>query len=134
MDSETKPMTCQTPETPCLRKHVESNDTYYLDLAPKLGTGETVSSVTSVTCSDAALTAASATVLGVATTVTTTARDEDGNTTTTTYVIAANKGVSFTLTGGTVGNGCSTITVTYVKSTGKTDAEDVQILIYETDV
>jgi hypothetical protein len=49
-------------------------------------------------------------------------------------VIAANKGVSFTLSGGTVGNGCSTITVKYVKSTGKTDAEDVQILIYGTDV
>ena len=134
MDSEAKPMTCQTPETPCLRKHIESNDTYYVDLAPKLGTGETVSSVMSITCSDAALTAASASVLSVATTVTTTARDEDGNTTTTTYVIAANKGVSFTLTGGTVGNGCSTITVKYVKSTGKTDAEDVQILIYGTDV
>jgi hypothetical protein len=134
MDSKAKPMTCQTPETPCLRKHIESNDTYYLDLAPKLGTSETVSSVTSITCSDAALTAANASVLSVATTVTTTARDEDGNTTTTTYVIAASKGVSFTLTGGTVGNGCSTITVKYVKSTGKTDAEDVQILIYGTDV
>ena len=119
---------------PCLRKHIESNDTYYLDLAPKLGTGETVSSVTSITCSDAALTTANASVLSVATTVTTTARDEDGNTTTTTYVIAANKGVSFTLTGGTLGNGCSTITVKYVKSTGKTDAEDVQILVYGTDV
>ena len=127
-------MTCSAPETPCLRKHVESNDTYYIDLAPKLGTSETVSSVTSITCSDAALTAANATVLTVATTITTTERDADGNTTTKTYVIAANKGVSFTLTGGTVGNGCSTITVKFAKSTGKVDAEDVHILIHGVDV
>ena len=127
-------MTCSAPETPCLRKHVESNDTYYIDLAPKLGTSETVSSVTSITCSDAALTAANATVLTVATTITTTERDADGNTTTKTYVIAANKGISFTLTGGTVGNGCSTITVKFAKSTGKVDAEDVHILIHGVDV
>ena len=43
-------------------KHVESNDTYYVDLAPRLGTSETVSSITSVTPSDANMTAASATV------------------------------------------------------------------------
>ena len=127
-------MTCSAPETPCLRKHVESNDTYYIDLAPKLGTSETVSSVTSITCSDAALTAADAAVLTVATTITTTERDADGNTTTKTYVIAANKGISFTLTGGTVGNGCSTITVKFLKSTGKTDAEDVHILVHGVDV
>ena len=127
-------MTCSAPETPCLRKHVESNDTYYIDLAPKLGTSETVSSVTSITCSDAALTAADVAVLTVATTITTTERDADGNTTTKTYVIAANKGISFTLTGGTVGNGCSTITVKFAKSTGKVDAEDVHILIHGVDV
>ena len=127
-------MTCSAPETPCLRKQVESNDTYYIDLAPKLGTSETVSSVTSITCSDAALTAADAAVLTVATTITTTERDADGNTTTKTYVIAANKGISFTLTGGTVGNGCSTITVKFLKSTGKTDAEDVHILVHGVDV
>ena len=127
-------MTCAAPETPCLRKHVESSDTYYIDLAPKLGTSETVSSVTGITCSDAALTAANATVLTVATTITTTERDADGNTTTKTYVIAANKGISFTLTGGTVGNGCSTITVKFLKSTGKTDAEDVHILVHGVDV
>ena len=134
LDSGAETMTCAAPEVPCLRKHIESNDTYYLDLAPKLGTGETVSSVTSVTCSDAALTAGSATVLTQATTITTTERDADGNTTTRTYVIAANKGVSFTLSGGTVGNGCSTITVKFVKSTGKTDAEDVQVLVHGVDV
>ena len=127
-------MTCSAPETPCLRKHIESNDTYYIDLAPKLGTSETVSSVTSITCSDAALTAANAAVLTAATTITTTERDSDGNTTTKTYVIAANKGISFTLTGGTVGNGCSTITVKFAKSTGKVDAEDVHILIHGVDV
>ena len=127
-------MSCDTGPVGCVRKHVESNDTYYIDLAPKLGTGETVSSVTSVTCSDAALTAANATVLSSNTTITTTERDEDGNTTTRTYVIAANKGVSFTLTGGTVGSGCSTITVKFVKSTGKTDAEGVHVLVYGEDV
>ena len=127
-------MSCDTGPVGCVRKHVESNDTYFIDLAPKLGTGETVSSVTSVTCSDAALTAGNATVLSSATTITTTERDEDGNTTTRTYVIAANKGVSFTLTGGTVGSGCSTITVKFVKSTGKTDAEGVHVLVYGEDV
>ena len=127
-------MRCDTGPVGCVRKHIESHDTYYIYLAPKLGTGETVSSVTSVTCSDAALTAANATVLSTATTITTTERDEDGNTTTRTYVIAANKGVSFTLTGGTVGSGCSTITVKFVKSTGKTDAEGVHVLVYGEDV
>ena len=127
-------MSCDTGPVGCVRKHVESNDTYYVDLAPKLGTGETVSSVTSVTCSDAALTAANATVLTTATTISTTERDEDGNTTTRTYIIAANKGVSFTLTGGTVGSGCSTITVKFVKSTGKTDAEGLYVLVYGEDV
>ena len=127
-------MSCDTGPSSCVRKHVESNDTYYVDLAPKLGTSETVSSVTSVTCSDAAMMAANATVLSTATTITTTERDEDGNTTTRTYVIAANKGVSFTLTGGTVGAGCSTITVKFVKSTGKTDAEDVHVVVYGQDV
>ena len=127
-------MTCATPELPCLRKHIEASDTYYVDLAPKLGTNETVSSITSITCSDAALTAANASVLTVATTITTTERDGDGNTTTKTYIIAASKGISFTLTGGTVGNGCSAITVKFVKSTGKTDAEDLHILIHGVDV
>ena len=127
-------MSCDTRPVGCVRKHIESNDTYYVDLAPKLGTGETVSSVTSVTCSDAALTAANATVLSSNTTITTTERDEDGNTTTRTYTIAANKGVSFTLSGGTVGAGCSTITVKFVKSTGKTDAEDVHVVVYGQDV
>ena len=127
-------MSCDTGPSSCVRKHVESNDTYYVDLAPKLGTGETVSSVTSVTCSDAALTAGNLAVLGTNTTITTTERDEDGNTTTRTYTIAANKGVSFTLSGGTVGSGCSTITVKFVKSTGKTDAEDVHVVVYGQDV
>ncbi len=127
-------MSCDTGPSSCVRKHVESNDTYYVDLAPKLGTSETVSSVTSVTCSDAALTAGNLAVLSSNTTITTTERDEDGNTTTRTYTIAANKGVSFTLSGGTVGAGCSTITVKFVKSTGKTDAEDVHVVVYGQDV
>lgn len=127
-------MSCDTGPMGCVRKHIESNDTYYVDLAPKLGTGETLSTVVSVTCSDAALTAGNATVLSQATTITTTERDADGNTTTQTYVIAANKGVSLTLSGGTVGSGCSTITVKFTKSTGKSDAEDVHVLVYGQDV
>jgi len=127
-------MSCDTGPTACVKKHIESDDTYYVDLAPKLGTSETVSTVVSVTCTDAALTAGNATVLSQATTITTTERDADGNTTTQTYVIAANKGVSFTLSGGTVGAGCSTITVKFTKSTGKSDAEDVHVLVYGEDV
>jgi hypothetical protein len=115
-------------------KHVESNDTYYIDLAPRLGTGETVSSITSVTPSDANLTAASPAVLTVATTITQTSRDTSGNTTTTTYVIAANKGASFTLTGGSTGAGCSTVTVKFLKSTGKADAVDCLVEVHGVDV
>jgi hypothetical protein len=115
-------------------KHVESNDTYYVDLAPRLGTGETVSSITSVTPSDANLTAASPVVLTVATTITQTSRDSSGNTTTMTYVIAANKGASFTLTGGSTGAGCSTVTVKFLKSTGKADAVDCLVEVHGVDV
>lgn len=122
----------QTINTIC--KHVESNDTYYVDLEPLLGTGETVSSITSVTPSDITLTAASSTVLTGATTVTNYSRDTSGNTTTTTYVIAANKGCSFTLTGGATGAGCSTVTVKFVKSTGKADAVDCLIEVHGVDV
>lgn len=115
-------------------KHVESNDTYYVDLAPRLGTNETVSSITSVTPSDTNMTAASATVLSQSTTITQTARDEEGNTTTVTYVIAANKGASFTLTGGSTGAGCSVVTVKFVKSTGKSDAVDCRVEVHGVDV
>ena len=115
-------------------KHIESNDTYYVDLEPLLGTGETVSSITSVTPSDTTLTAASAAVLGVSTTITNVSRDTAGNTTTTTYVIAANKGASFTLTGGAVGMGVSTVTVVFVKSSGKTDAVDCLVHVRGVDV
>ena len=115
-------------------KHVESNDTYYVDLAPLLGTGETVSSITSVTPSDTNMTAASATVLTGATTITQTSRDEEGNTTTVTYVIAANKGASFTLTGGSSGAGCGTVTVKFVKSTGMTGAVDCLVEVHGVDV
>ena len=115
-------------------KHVESNDTYYVDLAPRLGTGETVSSITSVTPSDANMTAGTGSVIGTATTITTTSRDEQGNTTTNTYTIAANKGASFTLTGGSSGAGCGTVTVKFVKSTGKTDAVDCLVEVHGVDV
>ena len=115
-------------------KHVESNDTYYVDLEPLLGTSETVSSITSVTPVDTTLTAGTGSVLGTATTVTRYERDQAGNTTTTTYVIAANKGCSFTLTGGATGAGCSVVTVKFVKSTGKTDAVDCLIEVRGVDV
>ena len=115
-------------------KHVESNDTYYVDLTPALGNGETVSSVTSVTPTDSNMTAGSGSVLGTSTTITRTVRDEDGNTTTTSYVIAANKGISFTLSGGSSGAGCSVVTVKFVKSTGKTDAVDCKVEVHGEDV
>lgn len=115
-------------------KHVEASDTYYVDLAPMLGTGETVSSVTSVTTSDATVTAGTGSVLGTATTVTSVSRDLQGNTTTSTYVIAANKGVSFTLSGGASGAGCGVVTVVFVKSTGKTDAIDCLLEVHGTEV
>lgn len=115
-------------------KHIESNDTYYVDLQPLLGTSETVSSITSVTCSDTTLTAAGAAVLTGATTITRYERDTAGNTTTTTYVIAANKGCSFTLTGGATGAGCSTVTVKFLKSTGKSDAVDCLVEVHGVDV
>jgi len=115
-------------------KHVESNDTYYVDFEPLLGTSETVASITSVTPVDTTLTAASAAVLSSQTTITRYERDEQGNTTTTTYVIAANKGCSFTLTGGATGAGCSVVTVKFLKSTGKTDAVDCLIEVHGVDV
>jgi len=122
----------QTINTIC--KHIESNDTYYVDLQPLLGTSETVSSITSVTPGDTTLTAASTGVLSTQTTITRYDRDTAGNTTTTTYVIAANKGCSFTLSGGATGAGCSVVTVKFVKSTGKTDAVDCLIEVHGVDV
>ena len=122
----------QTVNTIC--KHVESNDTYYVDLQPLLGTSETVSSITSVTPVDTTMTAASSTVLSSQTTITRYERDDTGNTTTITYVIAANKGCSFTLTGGATGAGCSVITVKFVKSTGKADAVDCLVEVHGVDV
>ena len=122
----------QTINTIC--KHVESNDTYYVDLQPLLGTSETVSSITSVTPVDTTMTAASSTVLSSQTTITRYERDDTGNTTTITYVIAANKGCSFTLTGGATGAGCSVITVKFVKSTGKADAVDCLVEVHGVDV
>lgn len=111
-------------------KDVDDNDTYYVDLAPRLGTGETVSSITSVTPSDTNMTAGSGTVLTNATTITTTSRDEQGNTTTNTYVIAANKGASFTMSGGTVGAGCSKVKVLFVKNTGSTGSVNCLVEVH----
>ena len=55
-------------------------------------------------------------------------------TTANTYTIAANKGASFTLTGGSSGSGCGTVTVKFVKSTGKTDAVDCLVEVHGVDV
>jgi len=134
LDSEGKTMSGCVQSINTICKHVESNDTYYVDLAPLLGTSETVSSITSVTPVDTTLTAGTGTVLSSQTTVTKIDRDEAGNTTTTTYVIAANKGCSFTLTGGATGAGCSVVTVKFVKSTGKTDAVDCLVEVHGVDV
>jgi hypothetical protein len=117
-----------------LCKHVEDNDTYYADFEPRLGYGETLSSVTSITPSDSTLAAAAGAVLSVATTTTQTTRDAAGNTTTITYIIAANKGVSFTLSGGTTGIGSSKITVKCLKSTGKSVTMDCLIDVRGVDV
>jgi hypothetical protein len=108
-------------------KHVEATDIYYVDLAPALGTGETVSSVTSVTPTDVTITVSGIAVISDSTTITKTIRDQQGNTDSVVYVIAANKGVLFQLTGGTTGLGSSKVTVKFVKSTGKTDAVDCLI-------
>ena len=115
-------------------KHVEDTRTFYADFAPLLGTGETLSSVTSVTPTDTTLIASSPAVLTVATTDTTTSRDADGNTTITTYVIAANKGVSFQLAGGATGAGCSVITVKAATSTGETATLDCLIEVHGVSV
>lgn len=115
-------------------KHVNDSDTYYVDFTPLLGTNETLSSIVSVTCSDSALTAGTATVFASQFTDTRTERDADGNTTTTTYVVATAKGCSFTLTGGTTGAGCSTVIVVGMKSTGKTATVECLIDIHGTDV
>jgi hypothetical protein len=115
-------------------KHVEDTDTFYADFEPALGTGETLSSVVSATPTDSALTLSSAAVLTVATTDTKITRDAAGNTTTVTYVIAANKGISFVLAGGTTGTGLSKITAKCLKSTGKTVTRDILVAIKGVDV
>lgn len=122
------------PDLPCLGKHVEESDTFYVDITPRLIGSETVSSVTSVTPVDATLTATSQTVLTGSTTLTENRRDFDGNTSSVSYVIAANKGMSVSLAGGATGSGCSVITIKYAKSTGKTDAFDVHIAVHGEDV
>lgn len=107
-------------------KHIEASDTYYVDLGPMMEASETVSSVTGVTPEDSNLTAANSAVLTSQTTV----LDEYGQSLT----IEANTGISFTLAGGTTGNGCSLITVVFVKDTGKTDAIDLHIEVLGVDV
>ena len=107
-------------------KHVEASDTYYVDLGPILVGSEIISSVTSVTAADAALTVTADAVLTSQTVVT----DEYGQSLT----IEADTGISFALAGGTENNGTSIITVVFVKDSGKTDAIDLVIDVLGTDV
>ena len=112
-----------------IRKHVKSSITHYADLQPALGS-RTLASITSLLCSDSTMTATSGTVLSADTTVTRVERDEAGNTTTTTYVIAANKGISMLLAGGTTNSGCVKVRVIYVDSSGETDAVDCLVSVH----
>jgi len=107
-------------------KHIEASDTYYVDFGPILEASETISSITSVTAADSALTVAAESVLDENTSV----NDEYGQAIT----IEANTGISFTLTAGTANNGVSVITAVVVKSTGKTDAIDLLVDVLGTDV
>lgn len=115
-------------------KHVESTRTFYVDFAPQLGSGETVSSIVSVTAQDTNLTVSSLAVLTNAYTDTQTIRDEEGNTTTKTYVIAANKGISFKLAGGSTGAGCSIVTAKVLTSSGETPTVDCRVEVHGVDV
>ena len=101
-----------------VHKHIQANDTYYVDLGNLLNSGETVSSAT-VASTDTGLTLGTPAVLGGDTTVT----DYDGNSLT----IEANTGISFTLSSGTVG--CWLVTVVMTKSTGGIDAVDCELEI-----
>lgn len=107
-------------------KHIEASDTYYVDFGPILEASETISSITTVTAADSALTVTAETVLSQNTSV----NDEYGQAIT----IEANTGISFALSGGTANNGVSVITVKIAKSTGKTDAIDLLIDVLGTDV
>jgi hypothetical protein len=98
---------------------------YYADLTNTLGYNTTISSVSSVTSADSALTLTSAAVLGSSTTV----LDRFGAT----HVIAANKGVSFQAAGGTAGvesdEYTAVIVVTVLTSNGETIQEPFRIRV-----
>jgi hypothetical protein len=122
----------QSMNTIC--KHVNSVLTYYANLLPLLSGSETISSITSITPVDSALTVVSSAVLSAITTVTQTTIDAQGNETTVTQTIAANKGISLKLSGGSTGAGCSVINVLFVKSTGESDSVDLRIEVHGVDV
>ena len=117
-----------------MSKHINSSLTYYANLLPMLSGSETVSSITSITPEDGALTVVSSSVLSASTTVTETSVDDNGTETTVTKTIAANKGISLKLSGGTTGAGCKVITVVFMKSTGETDSVDLLITVKGVDV
>lgn len=98
-----------------IAKHVQANDTYYVDCGPMLETSETISSV-AVSADD--VTVGSEAVLGVNTTVV----DDHGQSLT----IEANTGVSFSMSGGTTGS-ADIVTVVITKNTGGIDAVDCPV-------
>lgn len=107
-------MPCQTIRS----KYSGETLVYYADMTNTLGYGATVSAVVSVLSGDTLLTITSAAVLTVDTTV----LDEDGDS----YVIAADKGVKFTVAGGTP-ESTATIVVTVTSSNGETIEEPFKL-------
>jgi hypothetical protein len=114
-------MTCQTIRT----KYSGETLIYYADLLKTLAYNATVSSVVSVTSADPLLTISGAAVLSSNTTV----LDDRGAA----YVIPANKGVSFSVAGGTPGDGTEEFTTIVVvkvtTSTGETVEEPFRLRV-----
>ena len=96
-----------------LRHYEEENKTYYADLGEEIK-GRTITGVTSITSDDGTMTVGSLAIL----TSDTSDYDQDGNAIT----IEANTGVSFTMAGGTAGDGyedyTATVTILFTTSAG----------------
>ena len=114
-------MTCQTIRT----KYSGETLIYYADLLKTLAYNATVSTFVSATSPDAALVISNPSVLGVNTTV----LDDRGAA----YVIPANKGVMFSVAGGTPGDGTQEFTTVVVvrvtTSTGETVEEPFRLRV-----
>lgn len=103
-----EPVTMTT--TAVLMRHVEDDDTYFVDCAGLLEAGETVTSG-AISSNDAAMALGSVVVLAADTEV----RDQDGAEQT----IPAGHGVKFGLSGGVASGKPAEIKLTLTKSTGK---------------